>query len=449
MPLLHREEIINYLAEIAMGNLSLTLDKIEQEADTETRELLFGLLCLHEDLVLQRQEVASLNQFLQNILQSFSELLFIISSTGHIQMVNKQSLDSIQKENHKVIHHPIDSFLGTVQDTPEHIVDIFENSTFPYARVVDMIEHQQFVEIPMMLKSMGEDFPVLVTGHLMEASTNLAANIILSAKDGRQSRLLQELQEKQLQLVQASKLASMGELASGIAHELNNPLFAVSGLTEVMQLRLQNEYPKAYTAVSSSFEMMLMATEKMRNIINHIRIFARQEEMQFSAYPVNQIIHSALLLTQQQLTKQGIHLELHLTAEDTSVMCAHSRLEQVIINLLTNARDAIQSRCDNETHHVGVIEIITKRSGQQITITIKDNGIGIDKECAKRLYDPFFSTKEVGKGTGLGLSISYGILKEHNGTIEMTSTPGEYTEFTILLDTVHQQSVHLIDATKQ
>ena len=436
MALLHREEIINYLAEIAMGTLSLTLEKIEEEPDTETRELLFGLLCLHEDLVLQRQEVATLNQFLQNILQSFSELLFIINSTGHIQMVNKQSLDSIQKTNGEIIHHPIVHFLTTVQDTPDHIVDIFDSNTFPYARVVALIETKKFTEIPMTLKSTREDFPVLVTGHLMEASPNLSASIILSAKDGRQSRLLQELQEKQLQLVQASKLASMGELASGIAHELNNPLFAVSGLTEVMQLQLQKNHPDAYRAVSSSVETMLMATEKMRSIINHIRIFARQEEMHFSSHPVNDIIHSGLLLIQQQLIKQGIHLELRLTKEDTSVMCAHSRLEQVIINLLSNARDAIQSRCSVDSNHIGKIDISTLRSAEHIYIKIKDNGVGIDRDCAKKLYDPFFSTKEVGKGTGLGLSISYGILKEHNGTIEMTSTPNVFTEFTITLNAI-------------
>ena len=436
MSLLHREEIINYLAEIAMGDLSLTLDAIEQESSTETRELLFGLLCLHEDLVLQRQEVATLNTFLQNILQSFSELLFIINDSGQIQMINKQSRDSIQKVQSDIQHQHIGQFLTPGQGTDVKMRNIFDKTNFPYARIVELIKAQQFTEIPMMLRSEHENFPVLVTGHLMESAPNISANVIFSAKDGRQSRLLQELQDKHLQLVQASKLASMGELSSGIAHELNNPLFAISGLTEVMQGRLKREHPEAYATVSKSFDTMLIATEKMRSIINHIRIFARQEQMQFHPCPINNIIDSSLLLIQQQFIRQNIEVILNLSPNNPLVMCASNRIEQVIINLMSNARDAIQSKRQQSPDLLGLIEVYTQSKADKVIVRVRDNGIGIDAEGAKRLYDPFYSTKEVGKGTGLGLSISYGIIQEHNGTIEMNSSIGEFTEFTLTFDEI-------------
>ena len=434
MPLLYREEIINYLAEIAMGELSLTFDKIEQEQDSATKELLFGLLCLHEDLVLQRKEVATLNTFLQNVLQSFSELLFIVNSNGTIQMVNKQSIESIQLPQSEIQHKTLGTF---IQPEPKNTLgDIFSIDDFPYARIVELIQNNQFTEVPMTLLSSEENFPILVTGHIMESMHNVDASLLFSAKDGRQSRLLQELREKQQQLVQASKLASMGELSSGIAHELNNPLFVISGLTEVMQMQLQRKHPEAYDSVAKSFETMLIATEKMRDIINHIRIFARQEQMQFIAYSINEIIISGLLLIEQQLKQHDIQVKLNLIENSPVVLCAPNRLEQVIINLFSNARDAIESRRHQEPNHTGVITVSTESNLDQAIIRFRDNGTGIDEESAKKLYDPFYSTKEVGKGTGLGLSISYGIIQEHNATIEMSSALGEFTEFVLTFNPI-------------
>ncbi len=437
MALLHREDIINYLAEIAMGDLSLTLAKIEQEADNETRELLFGLLCLHEDLVLQRQEVATLNTFLQNILQSFSELLFVVNVEGSIQMINKQSLSSIGLLRDEILYKPLMTFLECTRSN-HWSKSLFQDNDFPFARISTLIQEQQFIEIPMTLKSQRENFPVLVTGHIMKPLPNMDTAFIFSAKDGRQSRLLLELQEKQQQLIQASKLASLGELSSGIAHELNNPLFAISGLTEVMQLKLQRQHPEAYATVAKSFETMLTATDKMRKIINHIRIFARQEQMKFVEHPINEIIHSGLLLIQEQLRQRSIDVELTLDAtDDLTLRCAPNRLEQVILNLFSNARDAIETKQYENDQFRGKISIWTTVTPNKLLIKFRDNGTGIELSSAEKIYDPFFSTKDVGKGTGLGLSISYGILQEHNGTITMISELGEFTEFTLSIPIIH------------
>ncbi len=430
MPLLHREAIIDYLAEIAMGDLSLTLAKIEEEPDHATRELLFGLLCLHEDLVLQRQEVASLNTFLENILQSFSELLFIVNDSGQIQMLNKQSILSIGLSSDDIMHRSLLNFLEPTAEV-KWSQELFSSDTFPFARIVELIQNKHFIEVPMTLKGQDQDFPVLVTGHLMKKLPNIESSLIFSAKDGRQSRLLKELQEKQQQLVQASKLASMGELSSGIAHELNNPLFAISGLTEVMQLRLKTQHPEAYASVEKSIETMLLATDKMRKIINHIRIFARQEEMQFAWHPINEIIQSGLLLIHEQLRMRNIVVDLRLSEDNPSLFCAHNRLEQIILNLFSNARDAIETRQETDSSHQGHILVETRVQKGFVEVYFKDNGVGIPQETIEKIYDPFFSTKDVGKGTGLGLSISYGILQEHNATVEVDSVVNRHTAFTL------------------
>ena len=164
--------------------------------------------------------------------------------------------------------------------------------------------------------------------------------------------------------------------------------------------------------------------------------------MQFHPSPINNIIDSSLLLIQQQFIRQNIEVILNLSPNNPLVLCAFNRIEQVIINLMSNARDAIQSKRQQSPDLLGLIEVYTQSNTNKVIVRVRDNGIGIDAEGAKRLYDPFYSTKEVGKGTGLGLSISYGIIQEHNGTIEMNPSIGDRIDL-LLLSTKSQQKTKL------
>lgn len=430
MQLLRQAEVINYLAEIAMGDLSLTHEMIAAEENPNQQEIMFGLLCLHEDLKLQRKELADITEYLQNILQSLSDLLLIVNQQGIVHLCNAQVYQVLDIKPSEIIHQSIQQFLHVDEANPPTLK--FNSTPFPIEEIFQVINAETFHEIPMTLTHETTSVNVLVSGHRMIRQDEPDL-LILLAKDAEQSRLLRELSEKQQQLVQASKLASMGELSSGIAHELNNPLFAVSGLTEIMQMRLERDFPEAYKAVAPSIESMMIATDKMRRIINHIRIFARQEQMEFSEHAINTVIQSSLLLMQEQLRMHSIRLTLNLDPTNPIIRCAPNRLEQVLINLLSNSRDAIDEQKRQISDTQGHISIETMHDSTHITIRFRDNGTGIPQKEIDKIYDPFYSTKEVGKGTGLGLSISYSIIQEHHGSIDVRSETNAFTEFEIKL----------------
>jgi len=242
-----------------------------------------------------------------------------------------------------------------------------------------------------------------------------------------------ELKGTQAQLVQTAKLASIGELAAGVAHELNQPLMAIRTLAQVL-LRSFQKLPSG--GLEEHLKTIERNTGRMMSIINHLRIFSRQSPVSYADVNVNDVINDALLMVSEQLRLRNI--EVHKTLGQERLCCTGNpnQLEQVFINLITNARDAITSKAETETDYHGRLEIIARFSADRkhgIEIIFRDNGSGISPENINRLFDPFFTTKEVGKGTGLGLSISYGIIKDHGGSIAVTGTSSEGTTFTIYL----------------
>jgi C4-dicarboxylate-specific signal transduction histidine kinase len=236
----------------------------------------------------------------------------------------------------------------------------------------------------------------------------------------------QELREKQDQLVQAGKLATLGELTTGVAHELNNPLNNIGlfignvvdhiELGEVDPERVKSDLGKA-------MEQLRKATE----IITHLRTFGRPAPVALERVDVWEVIARSLSLVQEQLRMRAIEVTLDGEDGDLQVLGNAIQLEQVFINLLTNARDALG---DAERREV---VIWAAGEAEKVRISVADTGPGIQPEVAQRIFDPFFTTKEVGGGTGLGLSITYSIVKEHGGEIWVDGRPGEGAVFHIEL----------------
>jgi C4-dicarboxylate-specific signal transduction histidine kinase len=224
----------------------------------------------------------------------------------------------------------------------------------------------------------------------------------------------QELRDKQEQLVQAGKLATLGELTTGVAHELNNPLNNI-GLyigNVIDQLRLGKvDDGRVIAELEKVMEQMQKATE----IISHLRTFGRAAPVSLETVDIDELIERSLSLVQEQIKLRGIEVDFDLCPGELVLIANPIQLEQVFINLLTNARDAL------ETAETKKIRIATKRDGDRVCITVSDTGPGIPPEDAARIFDPFFTTKEVGAGTGLGLSITYSIVKEHGGDIAVSS----------------------------
>jgi C4-dicarboxylate-specific signal transduction histidine kinase len=236
----------------------------------------------------------------------------------------------------------------------------------------------------------------------------------------------QELREKQEQLIQAGKLATLGELTTGIAHELNNPLNNI-GLfvgNAVDRIDLGAVDPDALrTELSKAMEQVRKATE----IISHLRTFGRAATIVYEPVDIASVIERSLSLVREQLRLREISVSVEPGAEPIVVHGNEIQLEQVFVNLLTNSRDALADADRKQ------IWIRCKRRPPMAVVTFADSGPGVSPDLEARIFDPFFTTKEVGAGTGLGLSITYGIVSEHAGTIAVGEREGGGAEFRIEL----------------
>ena len=244
----------------------------------------------------------------------------------------------------------------------------------------------------------------------------------------------QELRDKQEQLVQAGKLATLGELTTGVAHELNNPLnnigLFIGNATDQLRIGLSDP-----DRIEHELEKAMEQVRKATSIISHLRTFGRAAPVSVETVDVDEVIERSLSLMQEQLRLRGIEVELDLCADELIVLGNAIQLEQVFINLLTNARDALEEAAEK------TIRIATASDGKEIRVAFADTGCGIAADVEQRIFDPFFTTKEVGTGTGLGLSITYSIVKEHGGEITVSGEPGGGARFVITLPVSDEEPV--------
>jgi C4-dicarboxylate-specific signal transduction histidine kinase len=244
----------------------------------------------------------------------------------------------------------------------------------------------------------------------------------------------QELRDKQEQLVQAGKLATLGELTTGVAHELNNPLnnigLFVGNVIDRIQLG-ETDPDQVVGELEKAMEQVRKATE----IITHLRTFGRPASVTVERVDMDEVIQRSLSLVQEQLRLRGIEVALRLSEPAPVVVGSSIQLEQVFINLFTNARDALAEAARKE------IAIASWLEGDTVRITFADSGTGIEPGIEQRIFDPFFTTKEVGAGTGLGLSITYSIVKEHGGEVWVDGRPGEGAIFYVQLPIALEESL--------
>lgn len=249
----------------------------------------------------------------------------------------------------------------------------------------------------------------------------------------------QELREKQEQLVQAGKLATLGELTTGVAHELNNPLNNIGlFLGNIMDHVEANQVNPE--RILRDLRSAMQQVRKATTIITHLRTFGRAAPVSRQTLSINDVIRQAVSLVQEQLRLHQVEVQLNLATTDPHVSGSPIQLEQVFINLFTNARDAVAK---TPLKHILVQSTVVDHV---VNIVVADTGPGIPPGMEQRIFDPFFSTKDVGAGTGLGLSITYGILKDHQGSISVQSRPGEGATFIVQLPQIVDEQQTSIDA---
>lgn len=227
--------------------------------------------------------------------------------------------------------------------------------------------------------------------------------------------------EREAKLVQTGKMATLGEMATGIAHELNQPLNVIKLGSDFLMKNIRMGRTISQEDLTRTATELSANVDRAAHIIRHLREFGRKAELSMSPISINTPVRGVFTLLGTQFRKVGIKCELSLTEDLPNILGDENRLEQVFINLVLNARDAMLQR-ERESGPKGkaVEKILTIKSfleEDRVVVTISDTGTGLPPALRARIFEPFFTTKKVGEGTGLGLSISYGIIKEHHGTI--------------------------------
>lgn len=245
---------------------------------------------------------------------------------------------------------------------------------------------------------------------------------------------LEKIRKQQEMLIQKSKLESLGELAAGIAHEVNQPLGSIAMGLDNLQIKLQSgEITEEYTKRKT--DSLFKDIERIRSIIEHVRIFSRdQQNARIEPISISEVLHNSLTLISRQYENKGIELRIKYSSRNDVTLGNKFKLEQVILNLLSNARYAVLEK--NKAGIKGYtkeIKIATFANRKACGLIIHDNGTGIPESIIDNIFDPFFTTKKEEMGTGLGLSIIYGIIKEMKGEIKAESKEGKFTRLVVTL----------------
>lgn len=244
------------------------------------------------------------------------------------------------------------------------------------------------------------------------------ALVIKNQKIGESMKQLQDTTHK---LIQSEKMASLGMLSAGVAHEINNPLNFIKGGIEILEQELKNDKELKFEA-APSIHVIKEGLTRASVIVNSLNHFSRNTESMNERCNINDIVTNSLIMLQPKLKYKG-KVEKDLTDEELIIRGNEGKLHQAFLNIISNAEQAIGKE--------GTISVKTRKKNNSIEVEIKDNGVGISKENLNKISDPFFTTKPVGKGTGLGLAITYKIIEDHNGSVNVSSKLGKGSTFVL------------------
>jgi signal transduction histidine kinase len=248
-------------------------------------------------------------------------------------------------------------------------------------------------------------------------------NRIINEQNAELQKALRDLRDKEMRLIQADKMASLGTLTAGVAHEINNPLNYISGGLEGLQAYFE-EHEAEDDKIPLYLESVRKGVERAGDIVSGLNQFSRAKETYDEPLNIHEILDNVLMVLKSQL-KYNVEVRKHFTGEQVSLVGNVGQMHQVFVNLLVNAIQSIEDE--------GEITIATECRDDKFCIDINDTGRGISKEDLPRITDPFFTTKPPGEGTGLGLSISYSIIRAHRGEITFRSSVNKGTVVTVAL----------------
>ena len=297
-------------------------------------------------------------------------------------------------------------------------------------------------EVPEALKTLSKEHSNLITKkrHYRVGGQPFFVNINMSSAkyDGSDVIIasttdITEVVEKETQLIQAGKMTTLGVMAAGMAHEINQPLNVIQVCADFLLKMTDRGQTISDEDMRTMANDIVANVERASGVIKHVRDFARQSELVKSRVNINDPINDVFKVLGHQVKSHTITVDLELDPDIPDIMAEHNRLEQVFINLVSNAIDAMDEKADRSAGEPVEKHLSIKSSleGGQVVVRVSDTGIGMSEEVQQKIFEPFFTTKKVGKGTGLGFSISYGIVEDYDGTIDIDSEVGRGTTFTL------------------
>ena len=362
---------------------------------------------LYEEQQKRTEELAVLKEFNESIVESVNVALLAVDTNGEILRGNTTAEDLFGLSRDEIVGQAVETLFTS--DFTETLRDILG------ARSWDLQEVRHAYKVAATVRD-GQNFVLNLAVAPLRSSEGTRTGAILILEDVTSRVALES------QLQQSEKLSSIGLLAAGVAHEVNTPLTGVSSYTQMLLGMIPETDPKHLL-----LQKVAKQTDRASNIVGNLLNFSRAGgSTEFAAINVNRIVEDTLQLLEIELRRSRVTVNKNFAQNLPDIRGNAGKLQQVFTNLILNARDAIVA--EN-----GEINIETAFDHDKATVCISDNGGGISPENLSKIYDPFFTTKEVGRGTGLGLAVSYGIIQEHNGQISVASAIGEGTKFTITL----------------
>ncbi len=368
---------------------------------------------LYRSLESKINEFERLKDFNQNIVESINIGIFAVDLDDRIESWNAQMEVLFARSRAEALHQPMAALL------PPDFISRFETIRG------DGAAHGTHTLYKFRL--------ALPTGETRTANISIAPLLTRSFDVVGRIILVDDITDRlqlEAQLTQSEKLSSIGLLAAGVAHEVNTPLAVISSYTQMLSKQIRSDNVMS-ARLAPVLEKITQQTFRASEIVNGLLNFSRTSATEFIRIDLNQLLHDSVILLEHQFKTARIRIETDLAPSLAPIQGNQGKLQQVILNLMLNARDAMQSTPAGEA----VLSIRTRTTeSNHVIVEIQDSGAGISAEHLHRIFDPFFTTKTnpapgQHKGTGLGLAVSYGILQEHGGKITAESAPGHGTTF--------------------
>jgi PAS domain S-box-containing protein len=416
---------------------------VEMSFSLSKREDGYNVIAVMKDITERKraeEELSKTKDHLDNIIESSLDSIIISDDKGKITRVNKAFLELLGYEKEEVIGKntveltPVEA--GSYEATTGEPVEIGEVFLIGAKAMVEKLYEEGKISSweSYYLRKDNKVVPVEMSiVFLYNKEGGMTGAVGINRDITERKKAEKELRETTIQLVQSEKLSALGELTAGVAHELNQPL---NGIKIISQSLLKDIEKGQFEEeeLGQDLRDIVNQVDKMAEIIDHMRIFTRRSEgVPNEVIEVNSIVEGAFKFLGQQLRNHNIEVAEDLGSDLPKIVGDPIRLEQVFLNLISNARNAIEGggkekmRIDIRTYADNT------NGGSSVVIEVKDNGSGVPEHIREKIFQPFFTTNAPGTGTGLGLSVSSKIIEEHQGRIELKSEMGEGTTFRMIL----------------